>query len=177
MPLVDIILLVILLLGAWSGYRKGLILEIVAIVAFILAVIGGFKLLDTGMGIISSFYDGLGKMLPVVAFLLIFVLIVVVVNLVGKILKKVINWTPLGFLDNIAGAVLGAFKWALAISILFWIGSSAGMELPASAVEKATIYPVVVEVAPKTGAWIGSVFPPFGELMDTVSELFKKVKG
>ncbi len=176
MPLVDIILLIVLLLGAWSGYRKGLILEIVAIVAFVLAVIGGFRLLNTAMDIISSFYDGLGKFLPVVAFFLIFILVILVVNMAGKLLKKVIDWTPLGFLDNIAGAALGIFKWALAISILLWVGSSAGFELPGSAVEKATIYPVVIEVAPKTGALISSVFPPFKELMDTVTGLFKDFK-
>lgn len=176
MPVVDIILLVILLLGAWSGYRKGLMLEVVAIAAFVLAIIGGFKLLDSAMNIVASFYDGFGTFLPVVAFFLIFILVIVVVNLAGRFLKKVIDWTPLGFFDNIAGAALGIFKWALGVSILLWVGSSAGFELPKSAVDKAKIYPVVVEVAPKVGAWIGSVFPPFRDLMDTVSGLFSSFK-
>ncbi len=176
MPVVDIILLIILIFGAWSGYRKGLMLEIVAIAAFVLAVIGGFKLLDITMNIVSSFYGGFGTFLPVVAFFLIFVLVILVVNLAGKVLKKVIDWTPLGFLDNVAGAAVGIFKWALAISILLWVGSTAGFELPKSSVEKTKIYPVVVEVAPKVGVWIGSVFPPFKDLMDTVAGLFSSFK-
>lgn len=176
MPTVDIILLIILLFGAWSGYRKGLILEIVAILAFILAVIMGFKLLYVGMNIISSFYDGMGTFLPVAAFVFIFILVILVVNLLGKMLKKIIDWTPLGFMDNIAGSVLGVFKWALAMSVLLWIGSSAGLEMPKSEVRNANIYPVVVELAPKVGAWIGMVFPSFNDFMDTITRLFESFK-
>jgi len=176
MPTVDVILIVILLLGAWSGYRKGLILEIVAIVAFILAVIGGFKLLDTGMEIISSFYDGMGSFLPIAAFFLIFVLVILVVTVVGKAIKKFIDWTPLGFMDNIAGSVLGVFKWALAISILIWIGSAMGVEMPQTAVKNARIFPLVEGVAPKVGVWIGSVFPSFNHFMDTITGLLGNFK-
>ena len=176
MPTVDIVLIIVLLLGAWSGYKKGLILEIVALVAFILAVIGGFKLLDTGMSIISSFYDGMGSFLPIAAFFLIFVLVIIVVNLVGKFVKKVIDWTPLGFMDNIAGSVLGVLKWSLAISILIWISSAVGVEMPQSTVKNANIYPLVEGLAPKVGAWIGSVFPSFNDLMDTITGLLKNFK-
>lgn len=176
MPTVDIILTVILLLGAWSGYRKGLILEVVAIVAFVLAVIGGFKLLDTGMKIISSFYDGMGNFLPIAAFFLIFVLVILVVTLVGKAIKRFIDWTPLGFMDNIAGSVVGIFKWALAISILIWIGSAMGVEMPRSAIKNTNIYPLVAGVAPKVGEWIGSVSPSFKHLMETIEGLLGNLK-
>jgi hypothetical protein len=40
MPVLDIILIALFVVGAYHGYKKGLILEIISITAFILAIVG-----------------------------------------------------------------------------------------------------------------------------------------
>jgi membrane protein required for colicin V production len=168
----DIIVIIILLLGAYSGYKKGLILELIAIVAFILAIVGGFKLLHTGMDYISRVYDGFGNFLPFMAFLILFVLILIVVNIVGKILKKVIDWTPLGVLDNFAGALIGIVKWALALSILLWLMSGLNINLPDSVTENSRVLPLVTGFAAQVGNFISTIFPSFDNFIKTLEELF-----
>jgi len=44
--LLDILLLMLLAWGGYSGFRKGLVLEIFSISALVLAVLGSIKLLD-----------------------------------------------------------------------------------------------------------------------------------
>ena len=144
MSTADIILLVILALGAYSGYKKGLILELIAIVAFVLAIIGGFKLLHVGMDYVSRVYEGFGNFLPFIAFMVLFVLIIILVNMIGKILKKIIDWTPFGVLDNIAGALIGVAKWALMLSILLWVMTSLKIDLPENFTKNSSVLPFVI---------------------------------
>jgi membrane protein required for colicin V production len=169
----DIILLVILVLGAYSGYKKGLILELIAILAFILAIIGGFKLLHIGMEYVSKVYDGFGNFLPFVAFLVLFVLILIIVNMAGNILKKIIDWTPFGVLDNFAGAVIGVIKWALMLSIVLWVMTSLSINLPEFFTKNSKILPIITGFAGQVSHFISTIFPSFENFIQTLEDLFK----
>ncbi len=172
MSTADIIILVFLVLGAYSGFKKGLILELIAIAAFILAILGGFKLLHFGMEYVSKMYDGFGNLLPFVAFMILFVLILIAVNMIGKMLKRVIDWTPLGILDNFAGAIIGAAKFALAISIMLWVMSSLDINMPNYFTKNSKVLPYVSDFASQTGNFISTIFPSFDSFIKTLEELF-----
>ncbi len=173
MSAADIIIIIFLALGAYSGFKKGLIVEIISILAFVLAIIGGFKLLHIGMEYASKAYDGFGSFLPFVAFLALFVLILLVVNLIGKILKNIIDWTPLGVLDNFAGALIGIAKWALGLSIFLWVMSALSINLPDFATNNSKILPYISGFATKVGSYISSIFPSFDSFIKTLKELFE----
>lgn len=176
MSAADIVIIILLIIGAYSGFKTGLILEIISILAFVLAIVGGFKLLHLGMDYVSRAYNGFGSLLPFVAFLVIFVLILILVNLIGKMLKKVIDWTPLGVLDNFAGALIGIAKWALAISILLWVMSGLNIRLPDSVVSNSKILPYVMGFSAQVGSFISSIFPSFDSFVKTLEELFDSFK-
>ena len=173
MSTADIIILIILALGAYSGYKKGLILELIAIIAFVLAIMGGFKLLHIGMEYVSRVYEGFGNFLPFVAFMVLFILILIVVNMVGKILKKIIDWTPLGVLDNLAGALIGVAKWALMLSILLWVMTSLNINMPDYLTNNSKVLPVVTGFASQVGNFISTIFPSFENFINTLEELFE----
>ncbi len=172
MSAADIAILAILLIGAYSGYRKGLILELIGIVAFVLAIVGGFKLLHVGMDYLSKMYDGFGNFLPFVAFLALFVLILMLVNLLGKFLKRVIHLTPFGMVDNLAGALIGVVKGALALSILLWVMASLDFNLPESLTKDSRILPIVSKFAGQVSGFVSSIFPSFDNFIKTLEELF-----
>ncbi len=173
MNFLDIILIILFAVGAYLGFKKGLILELISILAFILAIIGGFKLLHIGMDYISRIWDGFGSFLPFVAFLVIFVLIILVVNTVGTILKKIIDWTPLGVVDNFAGALLGVLKWALAISIVFWVLSALHLDFNKYAIENSKILPLANRILTSVGDFISTIFPSFEDFINTLKDLFE----
>lgn len=169
----DIILFILFGIGAYHGYKKGLILELIMIIAFVLAIIGGFKLIHIGMHYISAMYDGFGSFLPFVAFLVIFVLIIILVNTVGSMLKKIIDWTPLGVVDNFAGALLGALKWALGVSICFWVINTLGLDFVSDAVQNSKILPFANKILSTVGEFISTIFPSFDDFISTLKELFE----
>lgn len=169
----DIILLAPILFGAYQGYKKGFVLEIIAIVSFILAIIGGFKLMHWGMDLIDQHFDISGALLPYISFLVIFIAIILLVNLIGKIFKKILDLTLLGTLDNAAGSIISMLKWAFGISVLLWLSSSFGMELSEDWTSDSFFYDPVLSFAPGFVNFITEYIPYTHDLFDHIQELLK----
>jgi membrane protein required for colicin V production len=158
-------------LGAIGGFKKGFILEIITLLALILAVIGGFHFLHWGMSVLTDNFQLSGKFLPFLAFLLIFVGIVAIVNAIGQVLKKVVHMAFLGGVDRIAGALLGAVKFVFFFSVLIWAFQIFGVELPQHLQDDSFFYTYVVALAPATVEIFGFIIPATADLMDKIADL------
>jgi membrane protein required for colicin V production len=168
---IDLFILIPLALGALGGFRKGFILEVITLLALILAVIGGFHFLHWGISVLTDNFQLSGKFLPFLAFLLIFIGIIAIVNMIGQVLKKVVHMVFLGGIDKIAGAVLGAVKAVFLFSVLIWVFQVFGVELPQHLQDGSFLYPHVVSLAPATVDLFGFIIPASSDLMDKIAEL------
>ena len=139
----DIALGIILVFGAFSGFKKGFILEVVSLVGFIIASLAAFHFMNLGAGFIETYTTSLGEALPIVAFVLIFLAVFFALILVGKVVKGIVHLTPFGTLDQLLGMGFGFFKWALFLSLGIWLLNSFKPELLAEFVEKSLLYPTV----------------------------------
>ena len=171
MSFLDLIILIPMALGAIGGFKKGFVLEIITLLALILAVIGGFHFLHWGMSVLTDNFQLSGRFLPFLAFLLIFVGIIAIVNAIGQALKKIIHMAFLGGIDRIAGAVLGAVKFVFLFSILIWAFQVFGIELPQHLQEDSFLYTYVVALAPATVDLFGFIIPASADLMDKIADL------
>ena len=145
----------------------------IAVAAFILAVIGGFKLLHWGMDLLGRYLNLHGEILPYVSFLLIFIAIILIVNMLGKFLKKIIDMTLLGPVDSIAGALVSMVKWAFGISIIFWLSNSFGLAFPGSWADQSILYPYLLTFAPQVVDLLSGVLPFTDDLFQMIRELLQ----
>ena len=171
MNFIDLIILIPLALGAMGGFKKGFILEIITLLALILAVIGGFHFLHWGMSVLTDNFQLSGRFLPFLAFILIFVGIVAIMNAIGQALKKIIHMAFLGGIDRIAGAVLGAIKFVFLFSILIWVFQVFGVGMPQHLQDDSFLYTYVEAVAPATVDLFGFIIPASADLMDKIADL------
>lgn len=167
-------MLIPLVFGAFLGFKKGLLLEIVGVLAFILAIIGGFKLMETGMVYLSEYFEDFGQLLPFISFLIIFLAIILLINMLGRLLKKMIDMTLLGGFDKFAGAILGLVKWAIGVSILLWLVNNFGVELPGQD-EELVLYPFLTELGPKIIASLDVVLPFAEDMLESIKALLSPV--
>ena len=167
-------MLVPLVFGAVMGFRKGLLLEIVGILAFVLGIIGGFKLMELGMTYLRDYMDGMDHLLPFVSFLIIFLGILLLVNLIGKAVKKMVDMTLLGGVDKFAGAVVGIAKWGIGLSIVLWLTHHFGIELPGQD-EDLVLYPYLTDLGPNLIQSMSVVLPFAEEMIDSIKELVSPV--
>ncbi len=94
----DIVLIIVLTILALHGLLIGIIRSVFDIIGILI----GYVLAVSFSGSV-----GIPRFL---AFLLIFVLIVVAVHILGRIISKAIRTTPLGTIDRVLGGLLGLFK-------------------------------------------------------------------
>ncbi|MEO1053882.1 MAG: CvpA family protein [Bacteroidota bacterium] len=176
MSTIDIIILIPLLWGAYRGFQKGLILELLMIAALILGIVLGFKLIYFGMDLLNDHFEMNGQLLPYISFIIIFLLAVFLVSMVGKWFKKLIDYTLIGSIDNFLGALLGLLKWALGLSTILWLSASFDMHLPEKWTDGALIFPYLLNVAPKTAEYVSFLLPFTDGLFDEIAKLLEPIE-
>lgn len=156
----DILLLLILGVGAVKGFRRGLVLEVASLLAFVLGALGGLALLNDAVPLVRQYVGPAFGLLPLVAFLLVFGLITWGVHLLGGLVKTAVHLTPLGVLDQLLGAGAGLLKWVLGLSLLLHGLALAGVNLisPTLAAD-SQVLPVVKHATPVALQVVGVVLP------------------
>ena len=89
-------------------------------------------------------------------------------------IKKMIDLTVLGSIDNFAGSVLGIFKWALGVSFLILISSSLGISLPEKYTEEAGLYHLIESLAPTVIGYLTVIFPFIEDFFEFVKSFLER---
>jgi membrane protein required for colicin V production len=159
----DIIIALILAIGTFAGYRKGFLLELFFLLSIILGVFIGFKLMGAGVDYLAREFNADKAMLPYISFTIIFLIVMVVVSLIGRVIKDSVDKTFLGRMDAVAGAALGLIKFAFGISVMIWLIEAFEIALPEGWKEGPTLYPLAAKVAPTLSEYFGEFLPFFKE--------------
>ena len=168
----DFILIIPLLYAAYRGYKKGFLIEVVNILAFLVAVIGGLKFLDWGVQSLEPIIGKHNNYIPFIAFVSLFFIIIIGVSFLGKKLKNILDVTILGTVDSAIGGLVGMFKVAFALSLIMWIMDEANVNLPIRYTQGSILYPLVLDYSPVVIDWISSLLPFAKNLVQSIKELF-----
>lgn len=161
---IDIALALFILLGAYHGYKAGFLLELFSLVAVVLGVLGGFMLMGWTMVQLGNKFNVDGKVLPYVAFALVFLLIVIVVNLLGKLIKASVDKSFLGSIDAAAGGALGMLRTTFMLSVVLWIIDSLKFKFLSQWTVGSRLYALVAGLAPKFTDWISELLTEFAHM-------------
>lgn len=113
MAFLDIILGLLLLWGFFRGLKNGLLVELASIIALIAGLFGAFHFSYLAADFLYKHWEWDEQYVNLTAFLITFILIVIVINLIGKLLTGLADAVMLGLLNRIAGAIFGTLKVAV----------------------------------------------------------------
>ncbi|SDN08902.1 CvpA family protein [Siphonobacter aquaeclarae] len=173
MNFLDLFLLLPLAYGAYTGFQRGVLVEIIAVVAFVVSIILGFKLLNEAIAFISPYVSETiaRKFLPYIGFSGVFVLVIFTINRFGWLLRKSIRYTLMGSFDSMAGAVVGLFTYAFGVSLFLWLLSALHVGYPDKRQAAASmVYPVIRPLAPKVMDKVASAIPKQDRLIEKVDQ-------
>lgn len=120
----DLIILAIILFGAWSGFRSGAIRQVIGVAAGILAIVLGVSFSDPVGHVVISFVGLDAEFAPLAGFVAICILAFALSGIAGIILRTVLRALKLGFIDKLGGVLLGSLKTILMMSVFFVATSS-----------------------------------------------------
>ena len=169
MKAVDIILVIVLLAGAYKGFKNGFLLEVTSFFSFIIAIISAFKLLHTGIVWLSPHLEKWGKLVPYIAFIIIFLVVLVGIFLFTRLLKKIIDYSVFGTADNFVGALFGMVEMAFVISLVLWLTHQARIQFPKDYISGTVVYPKLVPFATQVVGWVSYVVP-FQDIFPSIKE-------
>lgn len=135
---IDILLLILLIIGIYKGWTQGLIISVFAAAAWVLGLTGALKLSTVASVYLRDHLNIQSQYLPVISFVLIFIIIAFMVFLLGKALEKIIEISQLGFINRALGALLKCMVFILLFSIFIWLINQAGFISPETKTESKT---------------------------------------
>jgi len=121
MNYLDIILLIPVLWGAYKGFSKGLIVAVASLLALLLGVYGALHFSQFTGDYLQNNWNVDVHYLPLIAFALTFVGIVILIHFSAKLLDKLVKAIALGWLNMIAGVFFGILKSVFILSIIIFL--------------------------------------------------------
>lgn len=119
MGLLDILLGIPLVWGLWKGIKNGLFMEIASIVALVAGIYGAIHFSYITGDYLSEHLAWNETNMSIIAFIITFLIIIIIVHLAGKLLTKIADIAFLGLLNKIAGAIFGILKMAILLGAVF----------------------------------------------------------
>jgi membrane protein required for colicin V production len=140
----DIVIIVLLIVSAFSGFASGLIKSVFSLAGMILGVMlaGRFYVALAGnLGFITN-----ETAARIVAFIIIFLVIMIVAAILGSLFTKLVSAIMLGWLNRLGGAALGIVLGGIFIGAILtlWVkfGGISG------ALTESAIAPILLDKIP-----------------------------
>lgn len=122
MSWLDVVILLPLLIGLVRGFMKGLITEIIAILAVVFGFIGAKLWGQAFSAWILSQFTWPQAVCDAVAYALLFLGISIALHFVARLISKLLSAISLGWINRLLGAAFGVAKWTLIVlAIVFCI--------------------------------------------------------
>lgn len=167
----DLIIAIPILLFLVHGIRKGFIEEVLGLLGQVIAIFLAFTYMYILADFWKEFYSIDSGWIPLVSFLVIYIVAIVLVRLLIKVLESFIKLIRLSIVNRIFGGLFAAFKGALLISVFLVLLSL--LDQPSRENKDASLlYEYILTIAPKTYDVIARVYPGVKDFTDQVGEYF-----
>lgn len=115
--MLDLIILLPLIYGAYKGYKRGFIMSLFMLLAVIVGLYAAFHFTDVIVDYGKEHFEWSSKYISPLTFLSLFLVVGAGVYFGGKVLESVIKLAKLSVLNSLAGALLGLLQW------IYFVGS------------------------------------------------------
>jgi membrane protein required for colicin V production len=171
---IDITILVLLALAMFNGFKKGLVVALFSLLALIVGAAAALKLSGVAAAWLMKTAPEVGKWVPLLAFLLVFVAAVIVVRLVAKLIEEALEWTMLGWANKLGGVVFYALLYMMVASIGLFYLDKLGF-LSAEVKSTSVTYSGLQPLAPTIMKWTGKIIPVFTDLFEELESIFEQL--
>ena len=174
MNLLDVIATLIILYGAFKGYKKGFFISLMGFMSLYISLIIGIKYHHILILLIQKTPINLeDNALIVVSIIVSFLFSFLIILQLSKLLKYILDLTLIGFLDDLGGAFLGSLICGFILSFLFNIIDWLNIEILSDQINNSILYPIIKEIQPILTKYILltiNISPEFWDLIKNIEE-------
>jgi len=168
---IDLFFLLAMVLAVIKGFRTGFIIGLFSFIAYFIGLAAALKLSSTVANYLSSGSTGHSFWIPVLSFLLVFIGVVFLVNVVGRILKSVATFTFMGWLDKAGGIILFGIIYVFIFSILIFYAVKISL-IGHETIAASKSYSIIEPIAPAMINFLGNIIPFFKNTFNDLQSYF-----
>ncbi len=172
--MIDITFAVIAIIAIIKGIRKGLVVALFSIIAYIIGLAAALKLSAVVALYLEKNVAVPGKWLPVISFAIVFIIVVVLVNWGGRLIEKSFEMVFLGWANKLAGAALYLVLYMVIFSILLFYADKIHLLQPES-FQQSAVYPYIKPWGPAAIDTFGKIIPFFKNSFASLENFFEGV--
>jgi membrane protein required for colicin V production len=116
MNYLDIIFFIPIIVGAWRGFKKGLVIELFTLLALLVGIYAGIHFSDYSATLLRETFKIESNYLSPIAFTVTFLGVGAMVYFGGKMIEKGLKLVALGTLNKFAGLIFGVLKMVFILS-------------------------------------------------------------
>ena len=172
--MIDIIFAVILIIAVIKGLRKGLVVALFSIVAFIIGLAAAMKLSAVVAVYLQKNVAVSNQWLPVISFIIVFIVVVVLVNLGGKLVEKTFEMAFLGWANRLAGAIFYLLLYTIIFSIFLFYAEKINL-VKQEMISNSIVYPYIKPWGPAVINTFGKIIPLFKDSFQQLESFFESL--
>ncbi|APD06938.1 hypothetical protein UJ101_01419 [Flavobacteriaceae bacterium UJ101] len=119
--IIDIIIGIFLLFGAYQGFSKGLIYQLSSLLGLIIGIYGAINFSNYAADYLSNENLVDPKYIKVTALFITFIGILIAIHFIGKALESIFSLTGLGILNTLGGILFSLAKQIIILSLLIML--------------------------------------------------------
>ena len=171
--LIDAIYMILLVLACIKGLRKGFIIAVFSVLGFIIGIAAALKL-SAVVAVKLAEHTGVGKWLPPLSFLLVFIAVAFLVNLAGRLIQKTFETVMLGWVNRLAGAALYILLYSIIYSVFLFYAVQLHF-IKNDTTINSVVYPYLQPLAPIIIDGIGKIIPWFKDMFLQLEKFFSSI--
>lgn len=168
----DILFVLFVGTGFYWGYQKGIIYSLFSLAAYFLGIVAALRF---SFLLINYLHKALmlgPKVLAVIAFVLMFMLTVLLVRLVAWALEQVLKSFSLNLMNQLVGGLLYSCISLFVLSVLIWFLNKWGI-FPDRQKMTSHVYPYIANLGPAVIDFSGRLIPVFRSVFHDFDELMR----
>jgi len=168
---IDIIFIILMLVAVIRGGSRGLIVAVFSLLACIIGLAAAIKSSVVVAGYLQSEGHIHSKWLPILAFLVVFIAVVLLVRWIANLIEAAVDIAFMGWLNKMAGAVLYIALFISVYSVILFYGTRAHIISP-NAIASSVVYRFVEPWGPTVINAIGKIIPVFRNMFTELGDFF-----
>lgn len=172
--IIDLIFAVLVIFAFIQGMRKGFILALFSVLAFVIGMAAALKLSAVVAVKLSESTNVSGKWLPFVAFILVFIVVVFLVNMGGRLIQQAFTALLLGWVNKIAGVLLFVLVYSIIYSIFLFYAVQLQL-IKENSIDTSNCYGFIQPIAPIIISKMGTVIPFLKDIFGELERFFDLV--
>lgn len=171
---IDVLFLLFMVLAVFRGLRQGFIIAVFSAVALVIGLAAAIKLsaIVAGYGRENTHISS--RWLPVLAFLLVFLVVVIGVRAGGRLAEKAVDLALLGWLNKLAGVLLFAVLYTIILSVLLFYAVQVHL-VSANTLSSSVTYPIIRPLGPVVIDEFGKFVPWFKGMFTQLEDFFGRL--